>query len=95
MQLILLLEANLTIVNERKIAMVKNKKTPMTINKKEYFLEDLTDEQKVLFNHVADLDRKLSSARFNVDQLSVGREAFASMLVQSVEAKIVDEDKAA
>lgn len=75
--------------------MVKNKKTPMTINKKEYFLEDLTDEQKVLFNHVADLDRKLSSARFNVDQLSVGREAFASMLVQSVEAKIVDEDKAA
>ena len=95
MQLILLLEANLTIVNERKIAMVKNKKTPMTINKKEYFLEDLTDEQKVLFNHVADLDRNLSSARFNVDQLSVGREAFASMLVQSVEAKIVDEDKAA
>jgi hypothetical protein len=94
-QLILLLEANLTIVNERKIAMVKNKKTPMTINKKEYFLEDLTDEQKVLFNHVADLDRKLSSARFNVDQLSVGREAFASMLAQSVEAKIVDEDKAA
>ena len=64
--------------------MVKNKKTPMTINKKEYFLEDLTDEQKVLFNHVADLDRKLSSARFNVDQLSVGREAFVNMLTKSL-----------
>tara|TARA_R100000315_G_C5166390_1_gene95933 strand:- start:89 stop:328 length:240 start_codon:yes stop_codon:yes gene_type:complete len=79
--------------------MGKNKKTPMTINKKEYFLEDLTDEQKVLFNHVADLDRKLSSARFNLDQLTVGRDSFVNMLAQSVEApveaEIVDEDKAA
>ena len=79
--------------------MGKNKKTPMTINNKKYFIEDLTDEQKVLFNHVADLDRKLSSARFNLDQLSVGRESFANMLVQSVEApveaEIVDEDEAA
>ena len=48
-----------------------------------------------MFDHVADLDRKLSSAKFNVDQLSVGREAFASMLAKSVEAKIVDKDKAA
>ena len=79
--------------------MGKNEKTPITINDKEYFIEDLTDEQKVLFNHVADLDRKLSSARFNVDQLSVGREAFVNMLAQSlktpVEPRIVDEDEAA
>ena len=79
--------------------MGKNEKTPMTINDKEYFIEDLTDEQKVLFNHVADLDRKLSSARFNLDQLAVGRDPFASMLAQSVEApveaEIVDEDEAA
>ena len=79
--------------------MGKNEKTPMTINNKEYFIEDLTDEQKVLFNHVADLDRKLSSARFNLDQLSVGRDTFANMLAQSVEApveaEIVDEEEAA
>jgi len=79
--------------------MGKNEKTPMTINDKEYFIEDLTDEQKVLFNHVADLDRKLSSARFNLDQLSVGRDTFANMLAQSVEApveaEIVDEEEAA
>lgn len=81
------------------MVMGKNEKTPMTINDKEYFIEDLTDEQKVLFNHVADLDRKLSSARFNLDQLSVGRDTFANMLAQSVEApveaQIVDEDEAA
>ena len=75
--------------------MGKNEKTPIVINDKEYVIEDLTQEQQTMVNHVADLDRKLSSARFNIDQLSVGREAFASMLAKSVEAKIVDEDKAA
>ena len=79
--------------------MGKNEKTPITINEKEYFIEDLTDEQKVLFNHVADLDRKIGNAAFNMDQLQIGRDAFANMLVQSVEApvdaEIVDEEEAA
>jgi len=79
--------------------MGKNEKTPITINDKEYLIEDLTQEQQTMVNHVADLDRKLSSARFNLDQLSVGREAFVNLLAQSVEApveaEIVDEDKAA
>jgi hypothetical protein len=35
-------------------------------------------------NHVADLDRKLGSARFNVDQLQVGRDAFFGMLKQAL-----------
>lgn len=79
--------------------MGKNEKTPITINEKEYFIEDLTDEQKVLFNHVADLDRKIGNAAFNMDQLRIGRDAFANMLVQAVEApvdaEIVDEEEAA
>ena len=79
--------------------MGKNKKTPIVINDKEYLIEDLTQEQQAMVNHVADLDRKLSSARFNVDQLSVGREAFVNMLARSLEAPveplIVDEDEAA
>ena len=79
--------------------MGKNEKTPIVINDKEYLVEDLTQEQQSMVNHVADLDRKLSSARFNVDQLSVGREAFVNMLARSLEApvepQIVDEDEAA
>ena len=79
--------------------MGKNEKTPIVINDKEYLIEDLTQEQQVMVNHVSDLDRKLSSARFNVDQLSVGREAFVNMLARSLEApvepRIVDEDAAA
>ncbi len=38
-----------------------------------------------MLNHVQDLDRKLKSAKFNVDQLNVGREAFISMLSKSLE----------
>ena len=55
---------------------MENKKTPITIDDKEYSFEDMTPEQQTLVNHVADLDRKLNSARFNVDQLQVGRNAF-------------------
>ena len=65
--------------------MGKQKKTPVVINNKEYFAEDLTDQQKSILNHIQDLDRKLKSAKFNVDQLSVGREAFISMLSKSLE----------
>ena len=65
--------------------MVKNKKTPVIVNNKEYFAEDLTDQQKSMLNHIQDLDRKLKSAKFNVDQLNVGREAFISMLSKSLE----------
>lgn len=63
---------------------MENKKTPITIDDKEYSFEDMTPEQQMLVNHVADLDRKLNSARFNVDQLQVGRNAFMSMLTESL-----------
>ena len=65
--------------------MGQDKKTPIVVNDVEYFVEDMTDPQKNLLNHVADLDRKLSSARFNVQQLEVGREAFINMLTQALE----------
>jgi hypothetical protein len=65
--------------------MGKNEKTPITINDKEYFVEDLTQDQQTMLNHVNDLDRKLSSVRFNLDQLAIGREAFVNMLAKSVE----------
>ncbi len=67
--------------------MGKNEKIPITIDGIEYQFEDMTQEQQVLVNHVADLDRKLSSARFNVDQLQVGRNAFFGMLKESLEKK--------
>jgi hypothetical protein len=64
--------------------MGQDKKTPVIIDDVEYFYEDMTDEQKTLTNHVADLDRKISSAKFNLDQLSVGKDAFIKMLKESL-----------
>lgn len=69
--------------------MGKNEKTPITIDGIEYHYEDLTQEQQILFNHCVDIDRKLNSARFNVDQLQVGRDAFFAMLKDSL-SKVED-----
>ena len=67
--------------------MGKNEKTPVTIDGIEYKYEDMTQEQQMILNHVADLDRKLDSAKFNVDQLQVGRNAFFALLKQALEVK--------
>lgn len=78
--------------------MGKNEKTPITVNDKEYIVEDMTDQQRLLLNHVNDLDRKLASARFNVDQLAVGRDAFIQRLAEALEQEVVtdaDYDKVA
>jgi hypothetical protein len=64
--------------------MGEKKTTPITIDNVDYNLEDLTQEQQVLFNHCLDLDRKISSAQFNLDQLQVGKQAFFKMLKDSL-----------
>jgi len=65
--------------------MAEKKTTPIVIDDKEYMFEDMTEQQQTLVNHVADLDRKIRSAQFNLDQLQVGRDAFMNMLKQSLE----------
>jgi hypothetical protein len=65
--------------------MAEKAKQTITINDVEYSEDQLTDQQKVIINHVADLDRKIRSAQFNLDQLRIGREAFVNMLTQSLE----------
>jgi cell division septum initiation protein DivIVA len=64
--------------------MGQDKKTPVIIDDVEYIYEEMTDEQKTLTNHVADLDRKISSAKFNLDQLSVGKDAFIKLLKEAL-----------
>ena len=64
--------------------MAQKQPQTITINEVDYTEDQLTDEQKVLINHVADLDRKIGSTRFNLDQLQVGRDAFMNMLTASL-----------
>jgi len=60
--------------------MTEKKTQVIMIDEVEYNVEDFTDEQKVLINHVMDLDRKIGSTKFNLDQLNVGRGAFMNAL---------------
>ena len=66
--------------------MTEKKPNVITIDDKEYTEDQLSEEQKVMINHISDLDRKVGSTQFNLDQLNVGRQAFMSMLKSSLEA---------
>jgi hypothetical protein len=65
--------------------MGKDKKTPIVIDDVEHIFEDMTSEQQMMVNHIADLDRKIQSTQFNLDQLSVGKDAFIKMLKNTFE----------
>ena len=71
----------------------KQKEQTISINEVEHKVSDLTEQQIVIVNHVQDLDRKLSSAQFNLDQLNVGRNAFMDMLTNSFEEAAVVEQE--
>ena len=64
--------------------MAKDEKKTITVNDQTHNLEDLTEQQVAMVNHLQDLERKISNARFNVDQLSVGKEAFIRLLEESL-----------
>jgi hypothetical protein len=67
--------------------MAKDTNNAIMIDDVEYMFDDLSDKAKALVQHVADLDRKVASARFNVDQLQVGRDAFFGMLKAELATK--------
>ena len=66
--------------------MAETKKTPITIDDVEYVFEDMTPKQQAMVNHITDLDRKIGSSQFNLDQLNVGKQAFVKMLKEALEA---------
>ena len=65
----------------------KKDKTVITVNDEEYVYEEMTDEQKGLINHINDLDRKIGTSQFNLEQLMFGKDAFVNALSQSLEAE--------
>jgi hypothetical protein len=69
---------------EKEINMTEKKPNVIEINGTEYTEDQLTDQQKVIINHIADLDRKIRSTQFNLDQLTVGKDAFVNMLTASL-----------
>jgi hypothetical protein len=67
--------------------MSEKKTQTITIDNVEHNFESMTDEQKLLVQHCLDLDRKIASTQFNLDQLKVGKDAFVNLLKTSLEKK--------
>tara|TARA_R100001463_G_scaffold136160_1_gene200884 strand:- start:61 stop:276 length:216 start_codon:yes stop_codon:yes gene_type:complete len=65
----------------------QKEKTTITVNDKDYVYEDMTDEQKTIINHINDLDRKIGTSQFNLDQLMFGKSAFLNALNESLEVE--------
>jgi len=57
---------------------------PITIDGVEYDTNNFTDEQIILTQHCLDLDRKINSTQFQLQQLQVGKDAFLNMLKESL-----------
>lgn len=72
--------------------MAEEKKV-ITIDNKEYTEDQLTDQQKVIINHVNSLAQKIVSAEFNLDQLRVGKNAFEKMLGDTLKEQDAVEEK--
>ena len=66
--------------------MAEKKTNTIKINDVDYTEDQLTDQQKVMINHISDLDRKIKSTQFNLDQLNVGKSAFVNLLTMSINA---------
>jgi hypothetical protein len=68
--------------------MAKNKEPQIvTIDNVEYDANNFNEEQVALFNHCLDLDRKIGSTNFQLQQLNVGKDAFIKMLKTALEPK--------
>ena len=62
----------------------KEKKPVLNFDDKEYVIEDVTEEQKTMLNHINDLQNKMNTNQFMSDQLTIGKQAFVEMLRKSL-----------
>ena len=54
----------------------ENKQPVLQLNDKEYNIDELAEDQKLMVAHIADLNRKIESVTFNLQQLQFGRQSF-------------------
>lgn len=58
--------------------------TTITIDGIEHNTDTMTDEQKGMVKHIADIDSKINLATFNLTQMQVAKHAFVTMLKGSL-----------
>ena len=69
----------------------QEKKPVVVLDDKEYEIENMADDQKVMLAHIQDLQRKIDGATFNLQQLQYGRQAFVNALKSALEEGEVEE----
>ena len=68
----------------------KQNEPTLVLDDKEYKINDLGDDEKLLVAHINDLNRKVDSARFNLQQIEIGRQAFVNSLKAKLEEPAVE-----
>ena len=70
----------------------KQNEPTLMLDDKEYKINDMGDDQKLMVAHINDLNRKIDSARFNLQQMEIGRQGFVQSLKVSLETPQAEED---
>jgi|TARA_R100001530_G_scaffold83192_1_gene57992 hypothetical protein len=66
------------------MAKKEKEKSTLKLDGEDYDIDSMSDEQKTMINHVADLDRKIQTSEFNLVQLRFGKQAFIDALKVSL-----------
>jgi hypothetical protein len=64
---------------------MSDEKQMVTIDGKEYDFVELEDGQQYLVKQLRDVNRKIATAKFDLDQLSAAQDMFSKMLMASLE----------
>jgi len=77
------------------MAKTKESTSPkLILNDKEYdVINDLNDEQKVLYSHLKNIEDKLNNNNFIQQQLMVSKDGFIRLLEESFKPKDSEEEK--
>ena len=70
----------------------KEKEPFLDIDGDKYSVDELDDNQKLMVQHLSDLNRKIDGATFNLQQLQFGRQAFVDALKASIDEASASED---
>tara|TARA_R100001463_G_scaffold37832_1_gene81333 strand:+ start:332 stop:577 length:246 start_codon:yes stop_codon:yes gene_type:complete len=70
----------------------EQKPAVLTLDEQEYVIDDMSDDEKMLLNHINDMQGKINTNQFMRDQLEVGKEAFIGKLRDSLNAESEEEE---
>lgn len=73
--------------------MTEETKPTITIDGTDHAIEDLNDTQKRTLNHIADLNNKITTASFQLEQLKIAQSAMKNILKASFNTEDTKEEK--